>query len=310
MGRPATTKPASEIAGPGPPALGYHHDQDPGGDEAAEVQPTSSAVSQPDRQRALSRRLIRWDVAQVVDHQQSACQESRDASGQPCVRRELFDHDIGRTDRGDQAEEDEHEHLAQPEVAIRLRAARVAPTGQHREQADDDEPPRRGSRQHQPGDCGDSERRERGTLDLRRLREAAGDQPHRADTHIVGPADSVAVVVRVVDADLQRQADDQRRADAPPDGRWAPDRRAGTDRHRYDRCRKGARSSAEYPPIHGVTVAFSPWRTSLRSIFPAASNSSTRSDGSGTTVMPPFRLIDACRRRPARRCSMSSRPTS
>ena len=54
--------------------------------------------------------------------------------------------------------------------------------------------------------------------------------------------------------------------------------------------REGPRTSAEYPPIHGVTVAFSPWRALLRSIFPAARNSSTRSGVRGTTVTAAFPL--------------------
>ena len=65
------------------------------------------------------------------------------------------------------------------------------------------QPPRGRHRQHQPGDRGDAERRERGPLHRDWLGQPAGDEPHRADAHVVGAAHAVAVVVGVVDADLQ-----------------------------------------------------------------------------------------------------------
>ena len=81
--------------------------------------------------------------------------------------------------------------------------------------AQQDQPPRGHRGQHQPGHAGHREAAERGVPDLPGRGHARRDQPDRADPHLVGAADPVAVVVGVVHPDLQGQGDDQGQDAAP-----------------------------------------------------------------------------------------------
>ena len=66
-------------------------------------------------------------------------------------------------------------------------------------------------RQHETGDGRDTERDERRPLHGVRRLETGGDEAHRPDPGVVGPAHAVAVVVGVVDTDLEGDADDEAR---------------------------------------------------------------------------------------------------
>ena len=138
-------------------------------------------------------------------------------------RGDPLDRHVRRADRRHQPEEHEHEHLAEPEVAVRPRARRCSTTRRR------SPPPRRRAAtttsspaQRQPGHRGHAERGERGPLHRAPAAEARGDEPERADPRVVGAAHAVAVVVGVVHADLQGEADDERDGDAPPRDDAAP----------------------------------------------------------------------------------------
>ena len=68
------------------------------------------------------------------------------------------------------------------------------------------------------GDRGDAEEDEGRRQDGARACAARADQARRTDPVLVGAADAVGVVVRVVDADLQRERDRRGRAARAPSG--------------------------------------------------------------------------------------------
>ena len=62
-----------------------------------------------------------------------------------------FDGHVGGAGGGHQPEEHEHEHLTEPQVAVRLRTARVEPAGSDGRGAHGEQPPRRRQRDRQAG---------------------------------------------------------------------------------------------------------------------------------------------------------------
>ena len=83
------------------------------------------------------------------------------------------------------------------------------------------------------------------------LGQAAGDEPDRADPHVVGAPHPVAVVVGVVDAHLQRQAHDEReRPRATRRRRRLADRRSRADRYGNDRCGQRSGAGSGDPTVH------------------------------------------------------------
>ena len=144
----------------------------------------------------------------------------------------------GRARRGDQAEEHEHEQLAEAEVAVGLRAAGVEPAAAIAAAPTSEQPPRRGRREGQAGDRGDAERQQRRPLHRCRPGEPGGHEAHRADPDVVGAAHAVAVVVGVVHADLRARRHDQRSDDAPPHDRRPARRRPRRRRRRRARPRR------------------------------------------------------------------------
>ena len=67
------------------------------------------------------------------------------------------------------------------------------------------------------GDGRDAESDERRPLDGAGFGEPGCDETQRSDTGVVGATDAVAVVVGVVHADLQGEADDEGERQTPPD---------------------------------------------------------------------------------------------
>src|SRR5699024_10988722 len=102
------------------------------------------------------------------------------------------------------------------------------------------------------------EGREGHELDVLRIGQLLADEPYRADPLLVGAADAVAVVVGVVDADLQTRGDEQGEQREPELGPLllqadvAVGRRGGgTDDDGGDRCGEGSRAGAGDPLLHG-----------------------------------------------------------
>ena len=91
---------------------------------------------------------------------------------------------------------------------------------------------------------------ERRPLHRGRAGQAAGDEPHRSDPDVVGPADAVAVVVGVVHADLQRETHEQGARDAPPDDVAGPHGTRGAERDGNDGRRQRARAGSDDPAMH------------------------------------------------------------
>jgi len=144
---------------------------------------------------------------------------------------------IGGSDGGDQAEEDEDEHLTQPEIAVRMLAAGVIPGGQDAGSSDSDQPPLAGQGdQYQPEDCSQTETAERRRSHLPRTGRSGPHQPLRADPLRVGAPHPIRIIVGVVDSDLQPEGD-QRGQDRA--GRAEPllvNRDTGTRQHWCDGC--------------------------------------------------------------------------
>ena len=248
----ATARPAGqqEHQGQQGPPGGIDRDPDQRhqrrGDEDHEER-AGLAVAEPHGQRHLAGVEVGRDVAQVVGDEDRAGQRADAAGGVPAGGGELLGLHVLRPEHGDQPEEHEHHHLAEPEVPVGLRPAGVEPGGGDADRADQHEPPGRARRQHQAGRGGHAERQERRALDRRRGRCPGADQPHRPDPLGVGAPDAVAVVVGVVHADLQGQADDQGQHRLPPHRVAVVRRHAGAREHRRDRGGQGARPGACHP---------------------------------------------------------------
>ena len=127
----------------------------------------------------MSRRLLTTSSAQA---RQPAAQPIDDA--QPG---DLLDADVGRADRGDEPEEHEHEHLAEPQVAVRPRPAGVEPgrgdaRRARRRAATTTSSPRAPGRRT----AATPNARQRRPLDRPRRRQPRRHQPQRADPAVVG----------------------------------------------------------------------------------------------------------------------------
>ena len=166
------------------------------------------------------------------------------ANGQPGERLHL--HVSGARDGGE-AEEHEDRQLAERPVAVRPAAAGVEPGRGHRSGAEQQQPPGGHRGQHQAGRAGDGEAAERRRQHVPRLGQAGADEPDRADPDLVRAADAVAVVVGVVDADLEGERHQQRQRGPPERELAVAERDAGADDDRHDGSREGPRSRAGHP---------------------------------------------------------------
>ena len=142
---------------------------------------------------------------------------------------------VGRAGGGDEAEEDEHEQLAEAVVAVGLRPAGVEPPRGDGSRPDQQQPPgRRRWRGPDRPAAATPKASERGPLHRLGRRQPGRHQPHRPDPGGVGAADAVAVVVGVVRADLQGE------------------------RHHERGGRPATRSSPPSPTAHAVPTAPAP----------------------------------------------------
>ena len=96
-----------------------------------DVEPTGPGPAQAHRHRSLPRRLVPVDVAQVVGLQQRRGQQPHRERRRERHRGERTNLDVGRPHRGHQPEEDEHEHLAETEVAVGFGPPGVEPARRH-----------------------------------------------------------------------------------------------------------------------------------------------------------------------------------
>ena len=109
------------------------------GDERADhAQRRTASRARAAPMRTASVRLpvdaIGVDVADVVGEQDRARREADRERAEPRGRRHRLVLHVRAADRRDEAEEDEHHHFAEPDVAVRLRAAGVGRGGDDREQ--------------------------------------------------------------------------------------------------------------------------------------------------------------------------------
>ena len=163
----------------------------------------------------------------------------------------LLDRHVRRADRGHQPEEREHEHLAETEIAVRLGSTGVAPGGEDRRRTDERAATTSSATASaRPSTAASPRQQQRRPLDRRWRRRSGCDQPHRPDAHVVGAAHAVAVVVGVVDADLQQQRHGERHQHAPPRRhrrrryRSPPRHRRPPGRQRPAACAGGRRRSS------------------------------------------------------------------
>ena len=221
--------------------------------EQQHVGHTGPASAQAHGERPLARRPIGGDVSEVVDHEQRRGQQAdrdRRGNGEPA---DMLDHHEGGAGGGYDAEEDEHEQLTEPHISVRFRTTGVEPGRGDGAAPDGDQPPTRRGRQHQPRGGGDTKGRERRPFDRLWGHQPRGHQPRGADATGVGAPNPVGVVVGVVRADLQCQADHQRQRSPPwRDGAVCADRARCADEDGNDRSGQGARSGTEHPGVvHG-----------------------------------------------------------
>ena len=121
------------------------------GHDQGQVEPPRRPVAEADGQRAFARGAVSGDVAQVVDDEQGAGDEPGGASDDNAQPGDPLDAHVRRADRGHEAEEHEHEQLAEAEVAVRPRAAGVSPRRGDAQRADHQQPPRRRGGEDEPG---------------------------------------------------------------------------------------------------------------------------------------------------------------
>ena len=179
-------------------------------DVAGDEQPPRRRRAEAHRERALAGDRVGRDVAHVVGEEDRAREQPHDERAPPRGRRHLLHLHVRGADRGDEPEEHEHHDLAEAEVAVRLRSAGVEPRRRRwrrRRRAAATGSPRARARGPRP-----RPRRTRGRprASPHRRRQSGRGEPHRTLAVLVGAAHAVGVVVRVVDADLQRERDDER----------------------------------------------------------------------------------------------------
>ena len=109
-----------------------------------------------------------------------------------------------------------------------------------------------------PATRADRQAHDRGGQHRPRGRQPRADQAHRARPVVVGAADAVGVVVGVVDADDQRDRDDQRQQRLPPHRGVQPGRRAGAGDDRRHRVGQRPRARTGDPLREGGHNAILP----------------------------------------------------
>jgi hypothetical protein len=142
--------------------------------------------------------------------------------------------EVGARD-GDDAEEQEHEQVAEPLVAIGPRPAGVEDAGEDRRGADEQQLPARRHDEVDADEHGQPERHVGGDEHLARRDEPARGDAHRAEPVLgVGPAARIGVVVGEVRADLDQQRAEHRGDEAQRVERALGGGERGADEHGRD----------------------------------------------------------------------------
>jgi hypothetical protein len=220
--------------------------------EQRDVESARSRVAESHREGALAVLDVGRDVAQVVGHEDRRRQRADPDGADHTEPGHGIRLRVERAERGHQTEEDEDVDLTEAAVAVGVVAAGVAPRREHRQGTERQHDPRlaeadEGQARHGRG----GEAQHRGRLDVRRGGQALADEPHRADPGLVGAADAVGVVVRVVHPDLQREGDEegedrQRQVGAPEQVRGS-----GSEDDGGDGGGQGARAGTSHPLVQG-----------------------------------------------------------
>ena len=137
-----------------------------------------------------------------------------------------------RAGHGHDAEEQEHEHLAEPLVAVGARPAGVEDAGQDRGRPDGQQLPAGGRDQVRARQHRDAERHGRRDQHLARRHQPAGGDAHRPEPVLrVGAAARVGVVVGEVRPHLDEQRADERGEEGERLERLLRRRQGGADQH-------------------------------------------------------------------------------
>ena len=217
------------------------------------VQDPRALAPQPHRQRPLARPPVGLEVAHVVDHEdRRGEQPDRHRQHQRLPLDPLDLREVRAGHRHD-AEEQEHEHLAQPLVAVRPRPAGVEHARQDRRGADQQQLPARGRDQVRARQHRQPERHVGRHQHLLRRHQPARGHPHRTQPVLgVGAPAGVGVVVRQVRADLDEQRAQQRRDERQDLERPLGPRQRGAHQHRRHRRGQRARPGGHHPDPHGA----------------------------------------------------------
>ena len=177
----------------------------------ADVEHARALAAQPHRERALARPPVGLEVAHVVDDEDRRGQQADRHGEHERLPLEPLDlREVGAGDRDD-AEEQEHEDLAEALVAVGPRAAGVEHAGEDRGGADQQQLPAGGRDQVGAREHGEPERDVGRDQHLARRHEPAGGHAHGPEPVLgVGAAARVGVVVGEVRADLDEQRAEQR----------------------------------------------------------------------------------------------------
>ena len=147
------------------PVDGDHGDAGERDREAPDVEHPRAGVAETHGQRALARDTVSGDVAEVVHDEQRDGEEADRDRRQEIEGMETGRLHVRRAGRGHEAEEDEHEQLPEPGIAVRPRTAGVEPSGGDRQAADDEQLRADRDRERQARHRSDAERGERGPAD-------------------------------------------------------------------------------------------------------------------------------------------------
>ncbi len=151
--------------------------------DARDVKTPGPRCADANRERALARDPVGVDVADVVREQDPAGREPDRERGDPRDAGQRGVLHVGAADRCDEAEEHEHHHLAETDVAVRLGPARVGDRGDDRGDADEQQPRIHDERQHTAHDRGDAR-----TTMIAALRTARGEaETGRGQAHRSAP---------------------------------------------------------------------------------------------------------------------------
>ena len=197
----------------------------------------------------------------VVDDQQARGDQPDRHGQRERLPVEVLDLNEERPRHGDDPEEQEHEHLSQPLIAIRFRAARVEHAGQDRGRPDHEQLPPGHDDEVDAGEHSDAEGEVGRDQDLTGRDEPAGRDPYRAKPVLgVGAPTRIGVVVGEVGADLDEHRADQRGDEPQRVEHVQVTRERGTDQHGCDRRRQGPHARGHQPDANAARPGGLPCR--------------------------------------------------